>query len=363
MALPLAIQIRYWGVAALGLALALWALGDVILPFVLGAALAYFLNPVVNALERLGLGRVTATVAISIMALMALALVLALLVPALIGQAVELAEAAPGFLATLQAALAERFPALADGSALPDGMIEDLGTWAQARGGEVLGRLLSSFRSFVTLLLLLVVVPVVCVYLLIDWHRLIARIDALLPREHAPTIRQLAHDMDRAIAAFIRGMGSVCLIMSAYYGIALMAVGLQFGLIVGVVAGILTFIPYVGAVLGGILAIGLGLFQFWGDWFSVALVAGVFLAGQAVEGNLITPRIVGRSVGLHPVWVLFAIAVFGSLFGFVGLLVAVPLAAAAGVLIRHGVALYQQSPLFQAETASDAPADTGNRDD
>lgn len=363
MALPLATQARYWGAAALGLALMLWFLGDVIMPFLLGAALAYFLNPVVNALERLGLGRVMATVAISFMALTALALALALLVPALVSQALELAQTAPGLLATLHEALTERWPALADGSALPDGLLDDLGAWAQARGGEVLQRLLSSFRSLVTVLLLLVVVPVVCVYLLVDWPRLVARIDALLPRQHAPTLRKLAQDMDRAIGGFIRGMGSVCLMMAAYYGIALMAVGLQFGLFVGVVAGVLTFIPYVGAVLGGILAIGLGLFQFWGDWFSVALVAGVFLAGQAVESNLITPRIVGRSVGLHPVWVLFAIAVFGSIFGFVGLLVAVPLAAAAGVLIRHAVTLYQHSQLYQPESVGDTHADTGKRDD
>lgn len=353
MALPLATQLRYWGAAALGLGLVLWFLGDIIMPFVLGATLAYFLNPVVNALERLGLGRVTATVAISLMALTALALALALLVPALINQALELAEAAPGLLARLQSVLAERWPTLADGSALPEGLLGDLGAWAQARGGEMLQGLLSSFRSLVTVLLLLVVVPVVCVYLLIDWHGLIARIDALLPRQHAPTIRRLAHDIDRAIAGFIRGMGSVCLMMAAYYGIGLMAVGLQFGLFVGVMAGLLTFIPYVGAVLGGILAIGLALFQFWGDWFSVALVAGVFLAGQAVEGNVITPRIVGRSVGLHPVWVLFAIAVFGSLFGFVGLLVAVPLAAAAGVLARHGATVYQESELFRGGRADD----------
>ena len=133
----------------------------------------------------------------------------------------------------------------------------------------------------------------------------------------------------------------------AYYAIALMLVGLQFGLVVGFVAGLITFIPYLGALIGGALAIGLGLFQFWGDWVSLGLVAGIFVVGQVIEGNFLTPKLVGNSVGLHPVWLILALSVFGTLFGFVGMLVAVPVAAALGVVTRFAVQQYQDSLLYR----------------
>ena len=125
-----------------------------------------------------------------------------------------------------------------------------------------------------------------------------------------------------------------------------MIVGLQFGLVVGLAAGFLTFIPYLGAIIGGALAIGLALFQFWGNWIMVAAVAAIFAAGQMVEGNILTPKLVGSSVGLHPVWLLLALSVFGALFGFVGMLVAVPVAAALGVVTRFFVGRYLKSPLY-----------------
>ena len=201
-------------------------------------------------------------------------------------------------------------------------------------------------------LLLFVIVPVVAVYLLLDWDRMVGQIDRLLPRDHAPVIRRLARDIDRTLAGFIRGMGTVCLILGTYYAIALMLVGLQFGLVVGFIAGLVTFIPYLGAVLGGALAIGLALFQFWGDWFSIGMVAGIFVLGQMIEGNLLTPKLVGNSVGLHPVWLILALSVFGSLFGFVGMLAAVPIAAALGVIARFATEQYVESSLYQGTQRS-----------
>ncbi len=347
MALPVATQLRYWGLAALVVVAILWFLGDVILPFIVGILLAYILNPVVNRLERLGLGRAAATVLMMLAALTLLVAVVLLVVPPLIAQAMRLAETAPDYAEAFQGWLVTQFPQLETAEAPLRSAMDDLGAWLQERGSALAVGLLSSAQSLLSVVILLVVVPVVSTYLLIDWHSLVARVDALFPRQHAPTIRRLLGEIDRAVAAFIRGMGSVCLLMATYYGVALMAVGLQFGLVVGVAAGLLTFIPYVGAVLGGMLAIGLALFQFWGDWFSVFLVAAVFMAGQLVEGYGITPRVVGRSVGLHPVWILLAVAVFGSIFGLPGLLVAVPLAAAIAVLVRHGVGLYTQSALYR----------------
>ena len=153
------------------------------------------------------------------------------------------------------------------------------------------------------------------------------------------------------MAGFVRGQGTVCAILGIYYAVALMAVGLQFGLIVGVVAGALTFIPYVGAIVGGALAIGLALFQFWGDWLWIGIVYAIFQSGQFVEGNFLTPKLVGSSVGLHPVTLILALSVFGALFGFVGLLVAVPVAAALGVIVRFLVAKYKEGRLYRGVEA------------
>jgi len=182
---------------------------------------------------------------------------------------------------------------------------------------------------------------------------MVAAIDDLLPRDHAPTIRSIARDIDKTLAGFIRGQGTVCLILGTFYGVALMLAGLQFGLIVGAVAGALTFIPYIGALVGGALAIGLALFQFWGEWWHIAIVAGIFMVGQFFEGNILTPNLVGTSVGLHPVWLIFALSVFGSLFGFVGMLVAVPVAAMLGVIARFAIAEYKKGRLYKGLTDQD----------
>jgi predicted PurR-regulated permease PerM len=214
-------------------------------------------------------------------------------------------------------------------------------------GSQLFGALMTSAGSIVNIAMLFVIAPIVAVYLLLDWDNMIARINDLIPRDHAPVVRRLAGEIDATLSAFVRGMGSVCLILGIYYAVALMAVGLNFGLVVGLVAGLVTFIPYVGALVGGTLALGLGLFQFWGDWSSLAIVAGIFFAGQMIEGNYLTPKLVGSSVGLHPVWLLLALSVFGALFGFIGMLIAVPLAATLGVLARFVTAQYLDSRLYR----------------
>ena len=196
-------------------------------------------------------------------------------------------------------------------------------------------------------MVLIVVVPVVAFYLLLDWDNLVAQIDELIPRDHLENVHKLGREIDATLASFIRGQGTVCFIQGLYYGLALMLAGLNYGIIVGFVAGLISFIPYVGALVGGSLAIGLGLFQFWGDWVSLGLVGAVFVTGQMIEGNYLTPKLVGLSVGLHPVWLLFALSVFGSLFGFAGMLVAVPVAAAIGVLTRFAIGRYKRSRLYQ----------------
>ena len=357
MGLPASEQTRYWGIVTAMLMVMLWFLGDVILPFVLGGAIAYFLDPVADRLETMGLSRVWATVLITVLGLIIFILIALLIIPTLVEQTIALVDSTPEIFAKLQLFLTDRFPALMDANSTLRQTLDSLGVAIQSKGGELVNTVLSSAMSLLNIVILMVIVPVVAFYMLLDWDRMVAKIDSLLPRDHAPVVRQIASEVDRTLSSFIRGQGTVCLSMGIFYAIGLMLVGLQFGLLVGAFAGLITFIPYIGALIGGALAIGLGLFQFWGDWVSLGLVAGVFVLGQALEGNVITPKLVGNSVGLHPVWLMFALSVFGTLFGFVGMLVAVPVAAIIGVLIRFGIGQYQDGRLFQG--VAGAPPETG----
>jgi predicted PurR-regulated permease PerM len=205
---------------------------------------------------------------------------------------------------------------------------------------------LSSVLGVVNAAVFMVVAPVVAFYLLLDWDRMVAFVDGLLPLDHAKTIRRIMADIDLTLAAFVRGQLSVCMAMGVFYAVTLVTIGLDFGLVVGAIAGAITFIPFVGAIIGGGIAVALALYQFWGDWLSIGLVAGVFVLGQVLEGYVFTPRMVGKSVGLHPVWLMAALTVFGALMGFVGMLIAVPVAATIGVLIRFGLGQYQDSLLY-----------------
>lgn len=354
MALPIDKQLRYWGIAAAVTALALWSLGDVILPFVLGGAVAYVLDPVADALERLGLSRAMATTTITIVAALVFVILALLVVPTLIAQAGALVNTAPEIFRNLQAFLTDRFPQVIDADSPARQALVAIGDTVKSRGADLLETLLASALSVINLVLLIFIVPVVAFYLLLDWDRMVAQVDELLPRDHAPTIRDLARQIDRTLASFIRGQGLVMLILGSFYATGLMLAGLQFGLVIGVTAGLISFIPYVGAIVGGGLAIGLALFQFWGDWVMIAVIGAIFVSGQMLEGNVLTPNLVGRSVGLHPVWLLLALSVFGSLFGFVGMLVAVPVSAALGVLARFVVEQYKSGLLYQGASGSAA---------
>jgi predicted PurR-regulated permease PerM len=344
---------RYWGIASAAFLVILWFLGDVILPFVLGGAIAYFLDPVADRLEKTGATRAVAVSIITLIAVLIFVIMALLVVPTLIEQTLSLINIAPQLFNDLQSFLTDRFPQLVDEDSTLRKSLIALGETIRDRGGQVLDTVLGSAASLINVVVLFVIVPVVAFYLLYDWDRMVANIDDMLPRDHAPVIRDLARQIDETLASFIRGMGTVCLILGTYYAVALMFVGLQFGLVVGFIAGLITFIPYVGAVVGGALAIGLALFQFWGDWLSIGLVAGIFVLGQIAEGNFLTPKLVGHSVGLHPVWLIFALSVFGALFGFVGMLVAVPVAAAIGVLARFAIGQYKDSRLYRGLDSQD----------
>ncbi len=357
MALPARQQAIYWGIAAVIFLLVFWALGDVLLPFVMGAAIAYLLDPVADRLEAIGLSRTRAVLLISLTALILLLPLALFVLNVIVSQVSALTSISfsPEKIMEIQERLVSILPAAIGENINLQKTFEDIAAFIRPRaeslfqsvGKSLLGVLMSSAMSLVNIIVLIVVVPVVAVYMLLDWDHMIERIDGLLPRDHAQTIRGLAKEIDRTLSAFVRGMGSVCLILGTYYAFTLWMVGLSFGFAVGFFAGLVTFIPYLGSLMGGALAIGLGIFEFWGEWDKLALVAGIFFLGQVIEGNYLTPKLVGGSVGLHPVWLLLALSVFGALFGFVGMLIAVPVAASIGVLVRFGAGQYMAGPLYK----------------
>ena len=360
-------QLAFW-LGLLGvLVFGMWLLGEIMTPFIIGMALAYFLDPVADALERLGLPRIIATTIILLVSTLLFIAIFLLLAPLLAEQARLLADNLPKSLQRLALLLDQWVPDSVK-QALERTMARDSLDAAALAGkaagwlGEVLKSLLSGTAAVFNFLSLLVITPIVLFYMLNDWDRMIARLDSWLPRDHAELIRAIAADIDRAMAGFIRGQGTVALILGTFYAVALVAVGLHFGLLIGLLAGVMSFIPYVGAVVGGMLSIGMALVQFWPDWTMVLVVAGIFAVGQFVEGNFLSPKLVGDSVGLHPVWMMFALMAFGYLFGFVGLLLAVPIAAAIRVVLSHALKQYLNSALYlgngaAAMAANDVPGE------
>ncbi len=348
-------QLRWWGIGFAVLFVVLWLLADILLPFVLGAALAYIADPFADRLQRLGLSRLLATVVISVITIGIAVLAFVLIVPALIDQVQQAIGNAPVVIDWVRGLIQTHLPPLPHADSPLRGALENLRSRVDEWSVSVLQRLWSGGLALIDFITLVVVTPVVAFYLLYDWDRMVATIDDYLPRPHQETIRALMRKIDETLAGFVRGQLTVCAILGVFYAVSLTLIGLQFGLLIGAFAGLISFIPYVGAVLGGALAIGIAAAQFWGEWAMVAAVAVVFAVGQAVEGNLLTPRIVGDRVGLHPVWLIFALSAFGSLFGFVGLLIAVPAAAAIGVFGRFLLDRYKNARIYLGDDEDFAP--------
>ncbi|MGO4172670.1 AI-2E family transporter [Bosea sp. TAF32] len=345
-------QIGFWLGSLLVFILLLVLLRDILLPFIAALALAYLLDPLADRLERMGMNRLTATIVILIVFLIIFVLALVLLAPLLGRQLAGLVDRLPSDAAKLQALVMEKgFPWLERLGAgkLQQEAQNSLGNLvgeATKWVGGLLQSLWSGGTAIVGVFSLLVLTPVIAFYLLVDWDRMVATVDSWLPLDHRDTIRSLLHEMDRAIAGFLRGQALVCLLLGTFYAIGLSIVGVNFGALIGIISGFLSFIPYVGSLTGLVLSVGVAIVQFWPDWTWPLATLGVFLAGQFLEGNIFQPKFVGDSIGVHPVWLMFALLAFGSLFGFVGLLLAVPLAAVIGVLCRFALRQYLASNLY-----------------
>lgn len=344
-------KISFWLLAAAALLLFLFVFSSILLPFVAGMALAYLLDPLADWLEAHGMGRLAATVIILISAILSFILALVLVVPIMGNQLISFIERVPDYVSSLQSLLnSARDTVIGRFLEAQDGNVEQLLSGAISQGATWLASLLQSLLSggqaIANFVSLFVVTPVVAFYLLYDWDKMIAEVDRWLPREHAVTIRGLISEMNVAMSGFIRGQFTVCMIMAIFYMIMMTVIGLNFGLLIGFVAGMLSFIPFIGSIAGFVVAGGVALVQFWNDPIWIAATIAVYVVGQVLEGNILQPKLVGASVGLHPVWLMFALFAFGSLFGFVGMLIAVPAAAVVAVLARFSLQQYLDSKFY-----------------
>jgi predicted PurR-regulated permease PerM len=339
-------------------------LREVLLPFVTGMVLAYLLDPLASRIERLGMNRLAATLVILACVVGAIAVLLVLLVPVVIRELVDFVESFPRHVRQLHALATDPSrPWLSKivGEGLGDAerSLGELTRLASNWFGTFLRSAWSGGRALISVLSLGVVAPIVACYLLYDWERMIAAIDNWVPPARRETVRALAREVDDTIAGFVRGQSALCLILAIFYAVALWLIGLEHGALIGFAAGLLSFIPYLGSLSGLLIATCVAVAQFWPDWTSILLVPGIFFIGQSLADYVLAPYLVGRRVHLNPVWVMFALFAFGYLFGFVGLLIAVPLAAAIGVLLRFALRQYYASPLYEPAATAPAAPTTG----
>jgi predicted PurR-regulated permease PerM len=362
-------QVIFWALVLGTFGFVLQLLGSTVTPFAAGIALGYLLDPLVGKMEKLGIHRLGAAVIILVVFAATFIVALVVVVPILGNQFIAFAQKLPGYVTKLHSL------ALDEGAALANkylgGWMRTLGLGGELSSGQIqktigdfvdqgaqwlvnaLRGLVSGGAAVFSFFSLLIITPVVAFYILIDWNRMIAEIDSWLPLDHRDHLRKIAREIDRALAGFIRGQSLVCLFDGLWYGIGLTLVGLDFGFLIGVIGAVLSFVPYVGGLIVLVLSIAVSLVQGWPSLKLLFMALGVVISGQFLEAYVISPRVVGGSVGLHPVWLMFALLAFGQLFGFVGLVVAVPTAAAIGVIARHLIALYRTSPFYLGRAADE----------
>jgi predicted PurR-regulated permease PerM len=333
--------------------LVLWLLAPVLTPFAIAAMFAYLFDPLVGRLQRLRLSRGAAVSIVFFVLIVLLILILLWLIPYLERQIATLIRHLPDWIAWLQndavGWVNSRFGLELE---MPDS--QQLAAifqehWKEAGGtaASVLATVGKSGFALVSRIVHLVVVPVAFFYLLRDWDAMIARVHELLPRSIEPTVVRLARESDETLSGFVRGQLSVMIALGVYYGIALLLIGLDIGPLIGIIAGLISFVPYLGAIIGVLTAVIAALVQYH-DWLRVILVLVVFGIGHVLEAYILVPRLVGEKIGLHPLAVIFAILAGGELFGFLGVLLALPIASVVNVLLRYAHERYRASELYAA---------------
>jgi predicted PurR-regulated permease PerM len=351
MAMQLERHMVFWIGALIVFAGLLWLLSPILLPFVVGMAIAYLLDPLAERLSKRGVSRLVAALLILGVFVLGLALLLLLIVPVLANQLSAFIDNVPSYAVRIQSFVSDpNHPWLkrvvGDNLAGANQSVGDLINQAMGYLTQVLASIWTKGQALLSIFSLMVVTPVVAFYLICDWDRMVGSVARLIPLQQRQTVRTLLAEIDAAISAYVRGQSGVCLILGSYYAVGLTLAGLNFGLLIGVVSGLISFIPYVGSLTALVLSLGVAVAQFFPNWTHILIVGAIVLVGQFLEGNVLAPKLVGHSVGLHPVWLMFALFAFSYLFGFVGLLLAVPLAAATAVLIRFALRRYLESPLY-----------------
>jgi predicted PurR-regulated permease PerM len=337
-----------WLAAFIAAILLVVLLRNILLPFVAGIALAYLLDPVVNELHRFGLNLTLAAFAMLTLFFIAIGGAAVVAIPIIGSEIADFIEKLPGYTAQLQALAADPSrPWLRKivGAGLNEAeqSMGEIATFAADWIPSLLRSLWSDSQVVISALSLLIITPIVTFYLLKDWEGVTAAVDRSIPPAQRETVQKLANELDDTISGFLRGQGTICLILAIYYALALRLVGLNHGILIGLVAGLISFIPYLGSFAGLLLSVCVAVLQFWPRWTMIPIVLVIFVAGQTIADYVLAPYLVGSRIHLNPVWVMFAIAAFGYLFGFVGLLLAVPLAAAVGVLVRFAMRQFSLS--------------------
>ena len=337
----------FWLLVAIIVAFSFYFLRTILLPFVIGIAVAYFLDPVVDKLEERKWNRSLATLFTLFVFLALVIFLVFLLVPVLTNQLKNFAQFLPIVKDKLQLiidAVAGILNNKVDAKVL-DVPASGLIKWST----KMLGGVIDGGAAIADLLSLFLITPLVAFYLLRDWDLIVEKVYDWFPIRHKDTLQEQLNEIDKKLAAFVRGQGTVCLILASYYAITLTMTGLEFGVVIGVFAGLISFVPFVGAIFGGLLSIGLAYLQFEA-WTNIVIIAGIFILGQILEGYILTPKFIGEAVGLHPVWVIFSLLAGGALFGFLGVLLALPMAAVVGVLFRFCIHRYKNSSYYNGSS-------------
>jgi predicted PurR-regulated permease PerM len=347
-------QVLVWVGFTVVVILLIWLFRPILLPFIIGITLAYVLNPAVNFVQRGGIGRGWASLIVLLAVLALIIGVLLMMTPLIVSQVAGLVGRLPGYVTELQLVVQSIDPQLNEWLGHERALqVEAMLAQFLGSGVEFVGNLTAqvaqSGLTVINTIAVLFLTPVVAFYLLLDWEAMVGGVDDLLPREHRREVRTVLDQIDRSMAGVIRGQGGIMLVLCIYYGTALTLTGLNFGLVIGLITGLLSFVPFLGFITGFVLSMGIATVQFAPDWLFVGIVLIVFVIGQFLEANILYPRFVGQSININPVWLMFALFAFFFLFGIVGLLLAVPLSAITATLIRYAVGRYKGSALYRGE--------------
>lgn len=345
---PRLYQLLFWTAVITLFIIFLQSIRPILLPFVVGTMVAYLFDPLVDKLERYKFSRLSATAVVTITLFMSLVALIMWIGPILYHQLAGVLLVIPDLVREAQAIIEHHgAPVMELLGQVNGGEVkqEQIAQQTLAGASDVLKGILVSGGAALNLVSLLFITPIVCFYLLRDWDKMVAVIDKLLPRAYAGTIRGQVHIIDNTLAGYLRGQVLVMGILSIYYAIALSVIGVKFSLILAVIAGLFIIIPYVGTLVSTALAVGIAYMQFGMEWQTISVFV-VYGVGQILESQILTPKVIGDRVGLHPLWMVFGMLAGAVLLGFAGVLLAVPITAVVGVLVRFAVARYLESPFY-----------------